>query len=146
MKTIRLAAATSLLMLLATPLARADEPPPPPLVFVRTFLQLTDDQTAALIGMIRTRDAAMQPIAANVQASQEALGKLLDSPSADAAAAGNLLLEIHAGQKQLTAIAQSAAASFEALLSQEQRDRLQFVRQAAQVEPAIPAFKAVGLM
>ena len=146
MKTIRLAAATSLLILLATPLARADEPLPPPLVFVRTFLQLTDDQTAALIGMIRTRDAAMQPIAANVQASQEALGKLLDSPSADATAAGSLLLDIHAGQKQLAAIAQSAAASFEALLSQEQRDRLQFVRQAAQAEPAIPAFKAVGLM
>ena len=146
MKTIRLAAATSLLILLATPLARADEPLPPPLVFVRTFLQLTDDQTAALIGMIRTRDAAMQPIAANVQASQEALGKLLDSPSADAAAAGSLLLDIHAGQKQLAAIAQSAAASFEALLSQEQQDRLQFVRQAAQAEPAIPAFKAVGLM
>ncbi len=146
MKTIRLAVAASLLMLLAAPVTRADEPLPPPIVFVRTFLQLTDDQTAALVGMIETRNAAMQPVAAKVQASQEALGKLLDSPAADATAAGSLLLDIHAGQKQLAAIAQGAAASFEALLSQEQLDRLQFVRQAGQIEAAIPPFRAVGLM
>ena len=146
MKTIRLTAAASLFMLLAAPLVHADEPLPPPVVFVRTFLQLTDDQTAALVGMIQTRDAAVQQVAAKLQSDQEALGKLLESPSADATAAGTLLLDIRASQKQIQTIARTAAASFEAILSPEQHDRLQFVRQAAQVEPAIPPFKAVGLM
>jgi hypothetical protein len=57
-----------------------------------------------------------------------------------------LLIEIHAAEKQAGAVAQSAAASFEAILTPDQRGRLQFVRQAAQVEPALPAFKAVGLL
>lgn len=146
MKTKRLAAAASLLMMLVAPLVRADEPLPPPIVFVRTFLQLTDDQTGALVNMIQARDAALQPITAKVQSGQEALGKLLDSPAADAAAAGTLLLDIQANQKQIETIARNAAASFEAILSPEQRGRLQFLRQAAQVEPAIPPFKAAGLM
>jgi Spy/CpxP family protein refolding chaperone len=115
-------------------------------VFVSNFLQLAPAQTLALITAIQTRDAALQPIAMKLHADQEALGKLLESSEADVAAVGRLLLEIRAAEKQASAVAQAAAAQFEAVLTPEQRGRLQFVRQAAQIEPAIPAFKAVGLM
>jgi uncharacterized membrane protein len=135
-----------LLMILHSPIARADQELPAPIVFVTNFLQLSEDQTKALATMIQARDAALQPIAVKLHGDQEALGKLLDSPAADAATIGRLLIEIRTSEKQAGAVARNAAASFEEILTPEQRDRLQFVRQAAQVEPAIPAFKAVGLL
>jgi len=146
MRKNRLAVASLLLMILYSPLARADEGLPAPIVFVTNFLQLSEDQTRALITMIQTRDAALQPIAAKLRTDQEALGSLLESPAADAATAGRLLIEIRTLGNQANAVAQTAAASFEQILTPEQRERLQFLRQAAQVQPAIPAFKAVGLI
>jgi Spy/CpxP family protein refolding chaperone len=146
MRKTLLAAASLLLMILHSPPARADDGLPPPIVFVSSFLQLSPDQTMALITMIQTRDAAMQPIAAKLHADQEALGKLLQSPDADPATAGRLLIEIRSLESQAGSVAHDAAAHFESVLTSEQQDRLQFLRQAAQVESAIPVFKAVGLL
>ncbi|MEA2164274.1 MAG: hypothetical protein QOK37_2401 [Thermoanaerobaculia bacterium] len=146
MRKTFLISASLLLMILHSPAARADDGLPPPIVFVSTFLQLSPDQTMALITMIQTRDAAMQPIAAKVRADQEALGKLLQSPDADPATAGRLLIELRSLESQAASVAHEAAAHFESVLTPDQHDRLQFVRQAAQVEPAIPVFKAVGLL
>lgn len=146
MRKTLLAAASLLLMILHSPAARADDGLPPPIVFASTFLQLSPDQTMALITMIQTRDAAMQPIAAKLHADQEALGKLLATPDADPAAAGRLVIEIRSLESQAGSIAHDAAVHFESVLTPEQQGRLQFVRQAAQVEPAIPVFKAVGLL
>ncbi|MEA2336894.1 MAG: hypothetical protein QOE82_901 [Thermoanaerobaculia bacterium] len=146
MKKTSFAAVSLLLMMLLSPAAHAQEGLPAPIVFVTNFLQLSEDQTRALIVIIQSRDAALQPIAMKLHASQEALGKLLDSPSADAATVGQLLLDIHAAERQINAIAHQSAASFETILTPEQQGRLQFIRQAAQVEPAIPAFRAVGLL
>jgi uncharacterized membrane protein len=146
MRKASYAAASILLMMLHSPLARADEGLPAPIVVVTNVLQLSPDQTGALITMIQTRDAALHPIAARLRADHEALGKLLESPAPDAAAVGGLLIEIHAAEKQAGAVAQDAAAGFDSILTDEQRQRLQFVRQAAQAQPAVPAFKAVGLL
>jgi Spy/CpxP family protein refolding chaperone len=139
-------AASLLLVLFHSAPARAADDLPAPIVFVTNFLQLSNDQTSALITLIQTREAALQPIAVKLRGDQEQLGQLLESPSADAATAGRLLLEIHSGEKQVDAIARQFASSFEEILTPDQRQRLQFVRQAAQVEPAIPVFKAVGLL
>lgn len=146
MRKTSYAAASILLMILHSPLARADEGLPAPIMVVSNVLQLSPDQTGALINMIQTRDTALQPIAAKLRADHEALGKLLESPAPDAAAVGGLLIEIHAVEKQAGAVAQDAATAFESVLTDEQRQRLQFVRQAAQAQPVIPAFKAAGLL
>jgi uncharacterized membrane protein len=146
MRKTCLAAASLVLMILHSPAARADDALPPPVMFVTNFLQLAPEQTMVLVTMIQARDAALQPVAVKIQADQEALGKLLDSPDADPVAAGHLVIEIRTLEKQAGAAAHDASAQFEAILTQDQRERLQFVRQAAQVEPAIPAFKAVGLL
>jgi hypothetical protein len=146
MRTTCFAVASLLLMILHSPLARADDGLPPPIVFVSNFLQLSTDQTLALVTTIQARDAALQPIAERLRADHEALDRLLESPDADPVTAGRLLIEIRNGQKHANTVARDAAARFEGILTPEQRERLQFVRQAAQIEPAIPAFKAVGLM
>ncbi len=146
MTRTRFAVASLLLMILYSPRARAEDALPAPIVFVTNFLQLSESQTGTLIAVIQARDAALQPIAATLHANQQALGQLLQSPAPDPTTAGRLLIEIRAGENQAGAIARSAAASFEEILTPGQRERLQFIRQAAQVEPAIPVFKAIGLL
>lgn len=146
MRRTSLAVASLLLMILHSPLARADAGLPPPLAFAKNFLQLSDDQTRALVTMIQARDAALQPIAAKIQTGQEALARELDSPAPDASTVGRLLLDIRAEEHQAESVARDSAAVFENTLTTEQRDRLQFLRQAARVEPAFYAFKALGLI
>ena len=73
------------------------------------------------------------------------LARLLEG-SNDATALAALLLQIHAEQQHAAEIAHDAAAGFEAVLTPEQKQRLQFIRQAAQVEGAVEAVRAVGLL
>jgi len=127
--------------MLLSPLAHAQEP----IAIASHVLQLSEEQTHALLAMVQSRNEALRPIAEKVHANEEALAKLLES-SNDPAAIGALLIEIHAGQKQVAEVARNAAAQFEAILTPEQQQRLQFIRQASQVEPAIQAFRAVGLL
>lgn len=146
MRNTSLAAASVLLMILHSPLVRADDQLPPPIAAVNEFLQLSSEQTEALMTILQTREAAIQPIARQMRANQETLGKLLEASNPDPNAAGQLLIQIHEAEKQIAAVAQQAAASFEAALDIEQQQRLQFARQAAQIAPVIPAFKAIGLL
>jgi Spy/CpxP family protein refolding chaperone len=130
-----------MMMMLLSPLLHAQQP----LEVAAGVLQLSEEQTHALVAMVQGRNEALRPIAEKVHADEEALARLLES-SSDATAIGGLILEIHAEQQQAAEIAHRAAAQFEAILTPEQQQRLQFIRQAAQVEPAIQALRAVGLL
>ena len=129
------------LMMLLSAFAYAQEP----IAITANVLQLSEDQTHALVSMIQARNEAMRPIAEKLQADQQALSRLLET-STDPAPLGALLLQIHAEQQQAAQIAHDAAAQFEAILTPEQQQRLQFIRLAAQVEPAVAAVRAVGLL
>ncbi|HXA18491.1 MAG TPA: periplasmic heavy metal sensor [Thermoanaerobaculia bacterium] len=147
MKKTCLAVASLITLMMLHPAAvRADAGElPPPIAFVSNFLQLSEAQTASLIGMIQSRDASIRPIAEALQTKQQALQSLLDTPNPDAAAVGTLMIEILTVQHQIAAIAQSAASTFAATLTDEQKQRMNIVHQAEQVAPVIPAFKALGL-
>jgi len=147
MRKTGLAIVSMLLMILHSPLARADDAAlPQPVTVVISFLQLSEGQANDLLRMIRDRDTAIQPIAQTVQTNREALARLLESPAPDPATAGQLLIEIHDGEKRIGEQAQAAAASFLVTLTADQRQRMQFIIMAAQVAPAVPAFKALGLI
>jgi uncharacterized membrane protein len=136
-----------LLSIVHSPLARADDAPlPQPVMIVIGFLQLSESQADDLVRILHDRDAAIQPIARTVQADREALAKLLDSPAPDPAQAGQLLIRIHEGERSIAEQAHAAAESFKATLSADQQQRLQFIAMAAQAAPAVPAFKALGLL
>ena len=129
------------MMMLLSAIAYAQEP----IAVTANVLQLSEDQTHALVTMIQTRNDAIRPIAQALQSDQQTLAKLIET-SNDAVAIGTLLLQIHSDQQHAAEIARDAAAGFEAILTDDQRQRLQFIRQAAQVEPAIQALRAVGLL
>ena len=135
------------LMIVPARLARADDAAlPQPVMMVISFLQLSEPQANDLVRIIRDRDTAVQPIAQNIQANREALAKLLEGPAPDPARAGQLLIDIHNGEKRIAELAQAALASILATLTADQLQRMQVVMQAAQVAPLLPAFKALGLI
>jgi Spy/CpxP family protein refolding chaperone len=138
--------AAILLTTLHSALAQEPRELPPPIAVASNFLSLSDSQTQALIAMIQTRDAAIRPIAEQIQTNQKALAAMIESANPDPAAVGQLLISIHSGEKQVAAAAQSAAAAFAETLTPEQQQRMQLLGVAAQVAPVLPAFKALGLL
>ncbi|HEX7421331.1 MAG TPA: periplasmic heavy metal sensor [Thermoanaerobaculia bacterium] len=142
-----LVATVSLIVMLHSPLARAqDANLPEPVMVVANVLQLTESQVQGLVKMIQDRDAAIRPLVETLQAEHAALATLLDTPGADPAKVGQAVLDIHNGEKHVSEIAQGAAATFAATLTDEQRQRMQSIIQAAQIAQVLPAFKALGLI
>jgi Spy/CpxP family protein refolding chaperone len=141
-------AAACLLVLAHSLPVHADDAPqiPPPVAAVATVLQLQNDQVAALMAMIRSRDTAIRPLAEELQRHQQALEQSLQAPDADAAAVGRLLLETRALGAKIDEVRRNAAAQFEQLLTPEQLDRLHHIRDAAALQEVVPPFRAVGLV
>jgi len=147
MKKIAFVAASLLTIILFSPQARAAEDAvPQPIVVVATVLQLSETQLQALIHILQAREEAIRPIADALRKDREALETLLSASAPDPAEVGRLLVAIRDRERQASELAKSAAESFREALTPEQRQRLELIAQAAAVAPAVPAFKAAGLI
>ena len=119
---------------------------PDPVSVVAHVLELSDDQLKAWSVILHTREAALQPIAQQAQAKQEALGHALADPNPDPVAIGNAFIELRKLQDQIGVINAKAATDFQHLLNEDQMQRLDGIRGAAQVCPIVPALQATGLL
>ena len=133
------------LAVIATGAAFAQQTPDAPQI-VASVLSLSDDQVHARGEMLHARQAAVQPLAEQLQAREQALGQMLQSAQPDPAALGRLLLEVKSIHEQVAHVSAGAASQFEQVLDPDQQQRLEQIRAAAQVCPAVPAFQAVGLI
>ena len=111
-----------------------------------TILDLNGDQLNALLTMIAARDAAIRPLAEELQRHQQALEQALRAPDADPAAVGRLLLETRALGAKIDELRGQAAAQFAQLLTPEQAARLQHIREAASLQEVVTVFRAAGLV
>ncbi|MCH9646974.1 MAG: Spy/CpxP family protein refolding chaperone [Deltaproteobacteria bacterium] len=113
---------------------------------VANTLQL-DELQVEQWGAIRVATAeAVEPIAAEIEALQGELDELLASDNPDPAAVGELILALRNLRQQILAIGQAATGEFEALLSEEQAQRLNAVRRAARLQRVLPAFRVFHLL
>ena len=119
---------------------------PDPVSVVTHVLELSGDQVTAWVTILHGREAAMQPIAQQAQAKQEAIGKALADPNPDPVAIGNAFIELHKLQEQIGVVNAQAATEFQHLLNEDQAQRLEGIRGAAGVSPIVPALQATGLM
>ena len=119
---------------------------PQPVRVVATVLELSSDQVSALVTMLTDRERSLGPLQQQLQTKHQALVAALDTATPDAQAVGALLISIRALEEQMRTVAAAAASQFEESLAPEQRERLQMIRGAAQMCPAVPAFDAVGLL
>ena len=137
---------TGLLVLAAAPLAAhpGDRDQAPRVV--AHFLELSEQQLLEWREIRAATAAAVLPLAEQIRASEAELRELFGSESPDPGAVGELVLTIRSAQEEVRAIHEGAAADFEAILIEEQAQRLQAVRGAAPLCRVLPAFKAVHLL
>jgi len=110
------------------------------------FLQLDESQAAAWDGIYADHRADEQPLQENIRDLEAQLQELLDAENPDPAAVGALVIEIRSIREALFNLHQSYNEDFMALLSEEQLQRLKFIRRADDVQKFIPAFKAFELI
>lgn len=117
-----------------------------PKVAVARFLVLTADQVTQWENLLIALETTVRPLAEQIAANDRQLAELLRQPTPDAAAIGNLILAKRALREQIRGARETYLTAFEALLTQDQKDKLAFIRRAERAQPIIPAFRALGLI
>lgn len=119
---------------------------PRPKEVVTRFLALTPEQVAGWEALLTTLESTVKPLLQHIAANERQLAELLKQPNPDPAAIGNLILANRALREEIRAAQETYVTGFEALLTQEQKDKLGFIRRAERAQPIIPAFKVLGLL
>jgi uncharacterized membrane protein len=119
---------------------------PDPVSVVAHVLELADDQITAWTTILHAREAALQPIAQQAQAKQQAIAQALAGNNPDPLAVGSAIIDLTRLQGQAAAVNAQSATEFEHLLTPDQQQRLEGIRGAAQVCPIVPALQATGLI
>lgn len=119
---------------------------PPPSAVVATFLGFTEGQTeqfGILLNQFQTSLRALQEQTATLQ---QQLNILLSQPNPDPALVGRLVLQIHALQQHAAQVVQSFQSAFAGLLTPEQKQKIEEVTLASQLQPVVGAFVALYLV
>ena len=119
---------------------------PDPVAVVAHVLDLSADQITAWSAILHARETAIQPLAQQAQAQQQAIAQALSGANPDPIAVGQAVVALHAVQLQIAAANSSSAADFEKILTADQLQRLNGLRGAAQVCQVLPAFAATELL
>ncbi len=126
--------------------AGAQEPPPPAPVVVAQFLGFTETQGEQFRNLLQNLQATMGGLGEQMGPRRQRLEELLNSDAPDPAAVGAALLEIRGLERQARRAFDSYHERFLALLTAEQKERVQAVVQAARLFPAVRAFAEVNLI
>jgi len=119
--------------------------PPPPAV-VAAFLGFTDAQATQFIALESQFQSALCDVEQQGAGWQHELDTLLSQPNPNPAVAGQLVLQIHALQQQVAQIVQNYQAQFAGLLTMEQKQKIQEVTLASQLQPVVGAFASLYLV
>ncbi len=114
----------------------------PPAV-VAAFLGFTEPQAVQFGDLLNQFQTAQRGLQEQIAARQAQLDILLGQPNPDPAVIGSLFLQIHALQQEVARAIQSFQSQFTALLTDEQKQKVQAVTLASQLQPVVGAF--VGL-
>ena len=125
--------------------AEAADDPSTALQAVVRFLQLRPDQVEILQQLLQARQEAVAPLLQAIGEHERRLRELLESGGTPPEV-GQVVIELHALQAQVALVQQSFLANWENLLDPEQRQRLEAVRQAARLQPIVPAFRQLQLL
>jgi Spy/CpxP family protein refolding chaperone len=123
---------------------KSTDPCLPPAV-VASFLSLTPAQAAQFADLLGPFETTLHGLQEQIAVRQAQLDTVLSQPSPDPATVGGLLLQIHGLQQQAAQAIQSFQSQFATLLNGEQKQKVQAVTQAAQLQPVVGAFVALNL-
>lgn len=125
--------------------ASTDQCPPPPAV-VAAFLGLSAaqiEQFGTLLTQFQTNVHSLQE---QIAPRQQGLDALLSQPNPNPAQVGVLVVQIHALQQQVAQVTQAYQTAFAGLLTPDQKQKIEQVTLASQLQPAVGAFVALYLV
>jgi len=120
--------------------------PENPVRVLARFLQLTEQQIADLHTLLEARKDVVEPLMKQIPEKEKELRDLLNSASPDPRAAGRVTIAMHDLRRQVDEARKDFAAGFEALLTAEQKTRLNIARQAARLQPVVGALRELGII
>lgn len=94
------------------------------------FLELSDEQVAAAKAIREAAEAQAEPLKEAHKALRQEMRTLLDAENPDATAIGEAAIELHEGRERSRAIRAQAKADFAALLTAEQLEKLETLKDA----------------
>jgi hypothetical protein len=113
---------------------------------LKTYLNLTDSQLQSFKQIAQQTRTTVQPLMQQINTKSKALQDLRRQGSADAAALGNLVVEIDNLRKQVADARTSAHTQVLAVLTADQKTKLTALEEAAKLIPAIHEAAALGLI
>jgi hypothetical protein len=124
--------------------SNAADPCTPPAVVV-SFLNFTPAQAAQFQELLSEFLPTVQGLQQQITVLQNQLNILLNQPNPNPVAVGNVTLQIHVLEQQVAQAIQDYQNLFVGLLSDAQKEKVQAVTQASQLQPVVPAFVALKL-
>jgi Spy/CpxP family protein refolding chaperone len=140
---------TSLLLAQAPPPARGPQPgaqAAPARAELKSFLGLTDQQFTQLVQLRRDEQEALRPIREQMAVKTEALRDALAAGTPDAAAVGQLTLDVRALRQQVRQINEDYHSRAIGLLDDAQKTKLQTLQRLMRLQPAVNAATALNLL
>jgi Spy/CpxP family protein refolding chaperone len=118
----------------------------PDLSDVTSYLSLTSTQVQSLQSISTQQRAAVRGVQQQIADKQRALDTLIQKGSTDAAALGNLLIDMQNLRKQVNQSAGTYQSQALAVLTPDQKTKLNNLQAAAQLQPAIHEAGFLGLL
>jgi hypothetical protein len=118
---------------------------PPPAV-VASFLELTPGQVEQMGALLTQVLPALETLGQQSAEVQQQLDLLLSQTNPDPAQIGKLVVELHALQLQASQVLKGFHNAVAGLLTQDQKQKLEEVTVASQLQPVVGAFRALYLV
>ncbi len=113
---------------------------------IRSFLALTDGQLQQLQQIQQQAGASIEALLASSEQKEQALRSALSAASPDAGAVGRAVLDTQTGHKQAQQIRETARQNAIAVLTPDQRQKLQALSDAMALVPAAHEAGGLGLL
>jgi hypothetical protein len=126
--------------------ASASLPCPPPPAVVATFLGLTPGQVEQMGALLTHVLPTLETFGQQSAEVQQQLELLLSQTNPDPAQIGKLVVQLHVLQLEAAQVVEGFHKAFAGLLTQEQKQKIEGVAVASQLQPAVGAFRALYLV
>jgi len=136
-------------LLAQTPPARVPQPgaqAAPARAALKAFLALTDAQLEELVKLRRDEQEALRPIREQMAVKAKALREALSAGSPDAAAVGQLTLDLRTLRQQVQQMNEDYHTKALGLLDDAQKTKLQTLQRLMRLQPAVNAATALNLL
>ena len=121
-------------------------PCPPPPAVVASFLGLTPGQVEQMGALLTQVLPTLQTLGQQSAEVQQQLDLLLSQANPDPAQIGKLVVLLHVLQQQAAQVVEGFHKAFAGLLTLDQKQKLEGVTVASQLQPVVGAFAALYLV